>query len=851
MTEFDDEAYARQLQDEERAYLEAMETLEREMRQQEMQQQQQQQEEQQRHIPAVSPPQLQPNVWAAPAGKTKLEQEEEDANLARMLSEMGYSMRNFDIQPSEPATPHAPPKYNPPQSGYPTNFPDQPVSHSDYQHEHDMRRMVASSTPRSMQEYEMPTHNPPQSRYPTNFPDRSAYNPPQSGYPTNFPDQSAYNPPLPGYPTNIPDQSASHSDYHHGHDRRGMVASSTPRSMQEYEMTTQPPAYYPMPISPYAVQASLHAVQPPPSYSPRPPPSCSTQPYAMRPAQPQPHRAPVSPFPGQNGRAGAAAASPPDFDPSPLSRGPLDGTLMSPGRAPKGRIQNPFPRQAPVDSAIDLLPGDACLDVPAPAKKKDKKGLFGFMKGKGQKKDDKQDQRSSGSKSVPENAKTASAGIGNDVRAVAFPIPEPVARPAHTIGARPGPLLYSLSVSRDAPDLQEETVGKRPQMGLGRNTGTCAVCRQPAQNPLSALNKKYHPECFRCITCHDQIDPTQPFAFVENNGDKQPMHRKCYAELYGIKCAVCKQSIPAGSDGKVSFVKHPFFDTEQMCPHHARNRTRRCTGCHRFEPEDDPFADLNDVGRCVCLACCRSVVVDSDDAQPLWAKVIDFFENKLNMPIWTDLRKVPILVVGYDALNDHMTSTGNVHGGASQIMTRGLCLTEHQSGRRLKMQRMKFNKASVAFVASDAEDRGFTYYQVPDARKTNPEASVTAILCLSGLPRDLTASVLAHEATHAWIKLHPNFDIQRPIPPQVEEGCAQLIALLFLSDGLEPPSELESNDGSGPSDEKLRQYFKYSIETDDHEIYGMGYRRAAMAYSHIGIEALMSHIVLYQDFPET
>ena len=43
---------------------------------------------------------------------------------------------------------------------------------------------------------------------------------------------------------------------------------------------------------------------------------------------------------------------------------------------------------------------------------------------------------------------------------------------------------------------------------------------------------------------------------------------------------------------------------------------------------------------------------------------------------------------------------------------------------------------------------------------------------------------------------------------------------------------------------------KFSIETDDHEIYGTGYRRAAMAYSKIGIEALMSHVVLYQDFPE-
>ena len=443
-------------------------------------------------------------------------------------------------------------------------------------------------------------------------------------------------------------------------------------------------------------------------------------------------------------------------------------------------------------------------------------------------------------------------GRNSDNPVVPFPLPEPVQRPADTVGAPKGPLPYSYTVNRDAPEAPEATVARRQQITLGRNSGICSVCKQSAQNPLSALDKKFHSNCFRCISCHEVIDPSGPFAYIETADGKQPMHRRCYAELFGIKCCVCKESIPAGPDGKVSFVKHPFFDTEQMCPRHARNMTtRRCTGCHRFEPENDPFADLNDVGRCVCMACCRSVIVDSEDAQPLWAEVVEFFDKKLKLPIWKDFREIPILVVGYNALNDQMKNTANVHGGATQIMTRGLCLTEHESGRRFRANRMRFNKNSMRFDAADAEARGFTFFQVPDASKVNPDASVTAILCLSGLPRDLAASVLAHEATHAWIKLHPRFDIERPIPPQVEEGCAQLIALLFLNEGLPPAPPLDNNDGTGPSDEKLRQYFKFSIETDDHEIYGTGFRRAALAYSMIGIEALMSHIVLYQDFPET
>lgn len=429
-----------------------------------------------------------------------------------------------------------------------------------------------------------------------------------------------------------------------------------------------------------------------------------------------------------------------------------------------------------------------------------------------------------------------------------IPLPIP-ARPKR----QDGPLPYSSVGSRrvQVPVADMAVSSKKKVIAFRKTNSICSLCEKPAPTFLVALDKKYHPECFKCVGCHQVIDSKGPFAYmVGEDQQKHPLHRKCYAELYGVKCAVCMASIPAGPDGKVSFVKHPFFDKEQMCPSHAKSPGRRCTGCHRFEPEREPFADINDSGRCVCYSCCRSVIVDSEDAQPLWDIVIKFMEEKLHLPIWKDLRKVPILIVGYEALNNHMQAAGAVHGGSSQILTRGLCLTEHQSGRKVRLAKMKFNKNNQSFESVNAEERGYTFFQVPDATKVNPDASVTAILCLSGLPRDLTASVLAHEATHAWFKLHPRFDIANMIPPQVEEGCAQLVAMLFLTEGLDPASA-ETYGDSGPSDEKLRQYFKFSIETDDNEIYGEGYRKAAAAYADIGIEALLSHVVLYQNFPKT
>ena len=144
------------------------------------------------------------------------------------------------------------------------------------------------------------------------------------------------------------------------------------------------------------------------------------------------------------------------------------------------------------------------------------------------------------------------------------------------------------------------------------------------------------------------------------------------------------------------------------------------------------------------------------------------------------------------------------------------------------------------------------------------------------------------EATHAYIKLHPNFSRTNPLTLKVEEGLAQLVAHLFLNDGLDSIAKLQSsyrhlstissstrttsNDDDGvddiivgeddkgfdvgggigddsiPSDEKLRQYFRFCIETDD-GVYGEGFRLAARAYAEMGIQELLYYVALHRDFP--
>ena len=48
---------------------------------------------------------------------------------------------------------------------------------------------------------------------------------------------------------------------------------------------------------------------------------------------------------------------------------------------------------------------------------------------------------------------------------------------------------------------------------------------------------------------------------------------------------------------------------------------------------------------------------------------------------------------------------------------------------------------------------------------------------------------------------------------------------------------------------RLRQYFKFCIETDESVVYGQGFRAAARAYAKLGIQELLYYVALNQDFP--
>jgi hypothetical protein len=359
--------------------------------------------------------------------------------------------------------------------------------------------------------------------------------------------------------------------------------------------------------------------------------------------------------------------------------------------------------------------------------------------------------------------------------------------------------------------------------GLYRGTNICAACGLSHGTFLKVLDRKYHPECFRCTSCNGRIDPLDKFKYTtDDKGRVHPHHRECF-NTFGVQCCVCQQKVPVTPDGRVPFIKHPFFSSEVMCVKHADEDIRRCCGCQRLEPFNTPYIDLMDEDRCVCPECCQSVVVDSSEATPLWMSVLNYMDQNLKVPIWGPLRDIPILMVGVLSLQEQMLAQGSIHGTMSQnILTAGLCVTEPR-------------------------DPSHHHSYMSQSRTNN----IVAILCPTGLPRALVAGILAHESIHAWIQLHPNYNTGRPLSAQVVEGLCQLVASLYLSDGVMPNNDCGTNQNTidGTSEKKLRQYYKFCIERDQSDIYGNGYRRAAVAYRDIGMEGLLSYILEYRDFP--
>ncbi|KAK6939522.1 Zinc finger, LIM-type [Dillenia turbinata] len=356
---------------------------------------------------------------------------------------------------------------------------------------------------------------------------------------------------------------------------------------------------------------------------------------------------------------------------------------------------------------------------------------------------------------------------------------------------------------------------------------TCAGCYTEIGHGrfLSCMGGVWHPECFRCHACNQ---PISDYEFSMSGS--YPYHKTCYREHHHPKCDVCKHFIPTNSTGLIEYRAHPFW-VQKYCPSHERDGTPRCCSCERMEPRDLNYVSLND-GRKLCLECLDSAVMDTNECQPLYLEIQEFYEA-LNMKIE---QQVPLLLVERQALNEAMEGEKNGHYHMPE--TRGLCLSEEQTISTI----LGRPRIGAGNRFTDMTTEPYRLIRL---------CEVTAILILYGLPRLLTGSILAHEMMHAYLRLQGFRNLRQ----DVEEGICQVLAHMWLDAKIASTSinnasaSSSKNHSRSPFDMKLGQFFKHQIESDISPVYGNGFRLGNQAVLKYGLVKTLEHLRQTASFP--
>lgn len=368
----------------------------------------------------------------------------------------------------------------------------------------------------------------------------------------------------------------------------------------------------------------------------------------------------------------------------------------------------------------------------------------------------------------------------------------------------------------------------------------CAGCNTEIGHGrfLSCMGAVWHPECFCCRACNQPISEYE-FSMYGNYA----YHKSCYKENHHPKCDVCKHFIPTNAAGLIEYRAHPFW-VQKYCPSHEHDGTPRCCSCERMEPRDTAYVSLDD-GRKLCLECLDSAIMDTNECQPLYLDIQEFYEG-LNMRIE---QQVPLLLVERQALNEAME--GEKTGYHHMPETRGLCLSEERTVSSI-LRRPRIGAGNRVMD------------MITEPYKLTRHCEVTAILILYGLPRLLTGSILAHEMMHAWLRLQ-GF---RTLSQDVEEGICQVLAHMWLD------SEITSGSGSNVAstssssssssslaptsskkgtrsqfERKLGEFFKHQIESDTSPAYGDGFRAGNQAVLKYDLKRTLDHIRITGSFP--
>lgn len=168
------------------------------------------------------------------------------------------------------------------------------------------------------------------------------------------------------------------------------------------------------------------------------------------------------------------------------------------------------------------------------------------------------------------------------------------------------------------------------------------------------------------------------------------------------------------------------------------------------------------------------------------------------------------------------------------------CQVRHIPSGFSLWSRLTTGRPLTAAAAAAPSDFSSMYHKVD----IDEQREVSAVLVLFGLPRDLIASILAHEAMHVWLKLNPRVPFR--MTPKVEEGLCQAVSYFYL-ESLSLTEAAAGND----VEQNMRKYYQHQISTDTSVVYGDGFRAVQHVTSVLGLRIVLEHLEACGELPVT
>jgi len=305
-----------------------------------------------------------------------------------------------------------------------------------------------------------------------------------------------------------------------------------------------------------------------------------------------------------------------------------------------------------------------------------------------------------------------------------------------------------------------------------------------------------------------------------------------------------------------------------------------CTACHRFLSKDHPPPPVGSSGGGgdkiddrlpLCDKCNTTAIRNDEELQKLYdTEVMEFLSVTYNLTLYRNrMASIPIRLVDKGEMQQVSSSVITMPhphagdtGGNSLF---GLCVSsEWDFGGAFDFKfitKQHEKKRNTSTTTRGGAKWTMPLFGASSSSRGSNNVKIKGILIQRGLPSTLTTAILVHEAIHAWFALNPLRTGR--IPSQIEEGCCQVVSHLYLchiiskgGDGSSSSSGSKSisKAGDNNTDKQLKECYRWQIEVNTSEVYGEGYRKAAVAYKRMcenggGLLTLLEYVCVHLDLP--